>query len=122
MTMARPTYSAIAAATCPEGKLDVGGAASSLGTAGRGRSTMKVVVTNTQTSRSTAKKMSPTCRHRRAIASSTMTAVPTPITVPVAPRSEPALVHAFSAVVLRDMNHSSTFASQRRPLRAGARA
>ena len=52
--IARAPSNATAAAVCPEGKLDVGGTESSCDTGGRGRSTTKLDVMKTVTSRPNA--------------------------------------------------------------------
>lgn len=52
--MARLPNSATDAPTCPEGKLEVGGAASRCGTSGRGRSTTRVTSRNTADCAATA--------------------------------------------------------------------
>src|ERR671939_943238 len=62
---ARAPYRATAAAVWPEGKLEVGGAASRCFTGGRERSTRKVTVTKMATSPATATATSIGSRQRR---------------------------------------------------------
>ena len=61
-TMASPTYSVQEAAVCPDGKLEVGGAASSCATSGRCLLTIVTVRRNRLNSSVSAKSRKPNCR------------------------------------------------------------
>ena len=96
---ARPTYRTIAAAVCPDGKLEVGGPASRCGTDGRSRSTRNVVVTNVVTSITSAPTRNAMCAQWRPIARMTTATAATPTTVTVSPSLEPHTVSSSNVGV-----------------------
>src|SRR6185436_10665701 len=89
MMSARPTYRTIDAATCPEGKLEVGGPGSRCGTVGRSRSMTNEVVTKVVTSITNAPTRNAMCAQWRPIARTTTATAATPTTAMVSPSMEP---------------------------------
>ena len=77
---ARPTFRMIDAATCPEGKLEVGGPGSRRGTVGRSRSMTNVVVTKIVTSITSAPTRNAMCAQWRPIARTTTATAAMPTT------------------------------------------
>ena len=109
---ARPTYSTTAAAVWPEGKLEVGGAASSRCTAGRARSTSIVVVRNTVTSSTSAVARNASVRQRRRTPRIATTTAAMPITVIVSATFDPTWVRSFAVALRWCSNQRLTWMSQ----------
>src|SRR5688572_9107502 len=87
-------YRAIEAAVWPDGKLEVGGTASSLGTSGRSRGTRRTVVRNTPTSVNNAAARATVPCAQRLTSSTEATTDPTRITTGVLARPDPQRVKA----------------------------
>ena len=87
-TIASPRYSVQEAAVCPDGKLEVGGAASSCTTSGRFLLTTVTVRRNRLNSSVSAKSRKPNCRQWRRRTSTMPVTTETVRMTPVDPRSE----------------------------------
>ena len=110
---ARPTYRTIDAATCPEGKLEVGGPGSRCGTVGRSRSMTNVVVTKVVTSITSAPTRNAMCAQWRPIARTTTATAATPTTAMVSPSMEPHSVIASNVASRWTKNQRSSAWSHR---------
>ena len=109
---ARPTYRTMAAAACPDGKLEVGGPASRWGTAGRSRSTMNVVVTNVVTSITSAPTRNAIWAQWRPIDRMRAATAAMPTTVSVSPSLDPQTVSSSNVGVRWSKNQRSSPRSQ----------
>ena len=105
-------YSTSAAAVCPDGNDDVGGATSSWGTDGLGLLTATVAARNEQTSMNNPAARNPIACQRRPIASAMPTTTAMPMTTKVDPSIDPKAVALFSASVRCATNHVEIERSQ----------
>ena len=110
--MAMLAYSTSAAAVCPDGNEEVGGATSSGGTDGRGRLTATVAARNEPTSMHNPAARNPIASQWRKIASAMPTATAMPTTTNVDPSIDPKAVTLFSASVRCATNQAEIERSQ----------
>src|SRR5262245_61839146 len=111
--IASPANTTVAAAVCPDGKLDVAGVVFKRTTSGRGRATTNVTDRNTVTSRTNASVRNAASRHRRRQPSSASQSAAVTITGNVLTPTVAAPVTSSNERVRRAANQRFSDSSQR---------